>query len=235
MRISTCCKLQLKPTNFVRPEMPRKCAFLDLSKTEWEIEFYDTKGGKWEIQILAPHFMMWLEPYILKHKLGPGDYVFPDFARLRLAPSREWERIMEESGCEMQYATVNGHRRCLTGFHSLRISLDKWVKENKSVELSQEDIENSLLRHSSKVHRKSYNSNVPNAPQQRRINAGRPSFVPGGSDATVALFELRKKKQTLIAELGVITETESELSQIIEKEKNNNDTTPNETGSAAGA
>ena len=233
MRIGTACKLQIKPANFVKPEKPRKCSFLDMSKHEWKIEFYDTKGGKWEIQILHPAYVSWLAPYILKHKLGPGDYVLPNFARLSNPPSVSWERIMEKSGYPMQYAVVNEHKICLTGFHSLRISSDKWAKENEEAELSREDIESGMLRHTRKVHRSSYDSGAINVAQQRRINASRPTFLPGTSDATVALLELRKRKHILAAELQAINESETELCKFMEKDTN--DTKANEAGSAAAA
>jgi hypothetical protein len=233
MRMGTMCKLQIKPVDFVRPSNPRKCGFLDMSKPEWRIEFYDTKGKKWEIQILHAAYVAWLIPYIAKHKLGPGDYFFPALARRCNCASAQWQQIIEKSGYKMKYAVVNGHKVCLTGYHSLRISLDKWAKENAEVELSQEDVEENLLRHGKKAHRGSYDSGVLNVAQQRRINASRPVFLPGASDATLALFAIRKKKQALISEVRALTAAERELTKNIEKK--NNEIKTDDTGSAAAA
>lgn len=104
MRFLTACRLRLRPHDFTRPQKPGPCAVLSTDRQEWQIEYYDTKGKKWETQLLDPVFVLWLKPYLAKHNLAPGDYLMPSLARLGRAPSQRWERIMEASGCQMQYA-----------------------------------------------------------------------------------------------------------------------------------
>lgn len=212
MRFITACRLQLMPADFVRPEKPRACSFLNTLK--WQIEYYDTKGKKWEVQLLDHKFKTWLIPYIKQHELVSGDFMFPDFARLRSAPSNRWQEIMERSGTKMHYSAKG---MCRTGYHALRASQDKWSKENEEVLLTKEDIETGLLRHGARVHRKSYDSGVIHVAQQRRINDSRPAFVGGGSDAEALLSEVREERRKQLQKLHALAAQEAELLTLVTK------------------
>lgn len=219
MRFLTACRLRLIPTGFVRPERPRTCAVLDTKR--WHIEYFDTKSEKWEIQILDVKFINWLKPYLKKNKFAPGDFLFPALARKQAAPSERWQQIMERSGCTMQYSKSGF---CRTGFHALRISRDKWVKENEEVLLSRDDIETKLQRHGSGVHQGSYDSGAPNVLEQRRINKSLPTFLPGDSDLNGLLLEVGQQKRELLIELQSLDQQEQELIERIQKESHDNKT-----------
>ena len=219
MRFITACRLQRKPKDFVRPETRRACAFLDTSNKDWRIEYFDTKGGQWETQILDESFVKWwLKPYIDKNGFAEGEYLFPNFARHTHAPSLRWQDIMEASGCEMVYSK-NG--TCRTGYHALRMSLDKWQKENLGATLSTQDIEEGTSRHGSKVHRDHYNSGAVNVAEQRRINQSRPKFLPIDCDLAMSLMELRENIQRHQVELKGMELQEKELLSVINKSPNN--------------
>jgi hypothetical protein len=181
------------------------------------------------MQILDIKFITWLDPYIKKYKFAPGDYLFPAFARLMNAPSARWQQIMERAKCPMHYE--NGI--CQTGYQALRISLDQWVKDQEEVLLSEEDIKESMLRHSGPVHDKSYDSGAVNRAQQKRINAARPTFEGGGSDLVMMLAEVREQKRNYLTTLNSIIQRETELMELIQmKQEKADGDKANHTGSA---
>jgi hypothetical protein len=211
-RFATSCRLMIRPVDFVHPQKPGKCAVLD--PNAWTVEYYDTKARKWVVQELAPAFVEWCEPYVKKHKLGLGDYVFPEFARLTKAPSERWQKIMEDSGAEMVYEKG----RCLSGFQSLRVSWDRWFKENELVAMTPKEIADAG-KHGFRVHQTYYDSGTVNIAQQRKENAARPKFLPGNSDLNVLLLELQEKKREQLLALEAIVRREQAVRQQIASER----------------
>jgi hypothetical protein len=212
MRFLTACRLKLMPEGYIRPDdVSGPFAVLDTSSAEWKIEFYDTKGKKWEVQILDNTFVLWLKPYVKKHQLKPGDYLFPNLAGLANAPSTRWQEIVEKSGYKMLYSK-NG--QCRTGYHALRISLDKWLRENEQVALTQNDV-NDSLRHSGPVHKGHYNSDALDILQQRKINAARPKFFPEGAELNEELLKVQEDKRKAQAALEHLCRQEAELQALV--------------------
>ena len=204
-RFKTSCRLQLRPVDYVRPDHPRTCALLN--PNDWTVEYYDTKAKKWVARELAATFVEWLEPYIRKHQLGAGDYLFPEFARLTKAPSERWQAIMEASGATMLYSPDG---RCRSGFHALRISCDRWFKENLVVAFTPAEIA-AAGSHTLPVHQIYYDADVMNVAQQRKENEARPKFLPGTSNLNVQLFELEARQREQVRALEALSRRAVEI------------------------
>ena len=219
MRFITACRLQRKPKDFVRPETRRACAFLDTSNKDWRIEYFDTKGGQWETQILDESFVKWwLKPYIDKNGFAEGEY---SISKLRKTYACTQSALAGHHGSFRLRDGLLQEWDVQDGYHALRMSLDKWQKENLGATLSTQDIEEGTSRHGSKVHRDHYNSGAVNVAEQRRINQSRPKFLPIDCDLAMSLMELRENIQKHQVGLKGIEMQEKELLSVINKISNN--------------
>lgn len=218
LRFATACVLKIRPLGFIRPEnQERGMAVLDL--IDWTIDYYDSKAHVWQIEIVSPVLRAWLEPYIAKHQLKPGDAVLPEFGHLHKGPSARWQKIMEDSGCQMQYAKTSRGQTCRTGYHSLRISWDRWMKENEFIAMTAAEIARAL-RHGESIHETYYiDSETPNRAQQKKVHDAMPKFLPGDLDVRATLSELEERKRLQMAALQGTARQIHEIQQLIATQK----------------